>query len=142
MHFIFQVFFVTHKQHSVTAWQLTQLSANTLLLLASSCWPSSFLYMHHFLIIWCLFRLHLRILSWSCSMKCLSDWLRLHSVSYSWEESNMTWIALILAVLVLWFASLCKVFLESMSASKSAFLNDGNSCFLSMSMWWTAAFQN
>ncbi|KAG6422247.1 hypothetical protein SASPL_118812 [Salvia splendens] len=39
----------------------------------------------------------------------------------------MTWIALILAVLVLWFASLCKVFLESMSASKSAFLNDGAS---------------
>ncbi|XP_042046176.1 probable N-acetylglucosaminyl-phosphatidylinositol de-N-acetylase isoform X3 [Salvia splendens] len=36
----------------------------------------------------------------------------------------MTWIALTLAVLVLWFASLCKVFLESMSASKPAFLND------------------
>ncbi|KAL1546048.1 N-acetylglucosaminylphosphatidylinositol deacetylase [Salvia divinorum] len=36
----------------------------------------------------------------------------------------MTWIALITAVLVLWFASLCKVFLESMSASKAAFLND------------------
>ncbi|KAG6437497.1 hypothetical protein SASPL_102415 [Salvia splendens] len=39
----------------------------------------------------------------------------------------MTWIALILAVLLLWFASLCKVFLESMSSSKSAFLNDGAS---------------
>ncbi|XP_057771206.1 uncharacterized protein LOC130991023 [Salvia miltiorrhiza] len=37
----------------------------------------------------------------------------------------MAWIALISSVLVLWFASLCKVFLESLSFSKATFLNDG-----------------
>ncbi|XP_057769978.1 uncharacterized protein LOC130989857 isoform X1 [Salvia miltiorrhiza] len=39
----------------------------------------------------------------------------------------MIWIALISPVLVLLFTSLCKVFLESLSASKAAFLNDGAS---------------
>ncbi|KAH6758553.1 N-acetylglucosaminylphosphatidylinositol de-N-acetylase family protein [Perilla frutescens var. frutescens] len=37
----------------------------------------------------------------------------------------MAWTAIISSVLVLWFASLCKIFHESLSSSKAAFLNDG-----------------
>ncbi|KAL8540761.1 hypothetical protein ACS0TY_002111 [Phlomoides rotata] len=39
------------------------------------------------------------------------------------DEFEMAWIALTLSVLVLWFASLCKVFLGSSPASKTTFLD-------------------
>ncbi|KAI3455155.1 hypothetical protein Pfo_011818 [Paulownia fortunei] len=39
----------------------------------------------------------------------------------------MAWVALILSVVVLWFASLCKILHRSSSASKAAFLNEGGS---------------
>ncbi|GFP96067.1 n-acetylglucosaminyl-phosphatidylinositol de-n-acetylase [Phtheirospermum japonicum] len=38
----------------------------------------------------------------------------------------MAWVALILSLAVLWFASLCKILHGSSSAMKAAFLNEGN----------------